>query len=272
MTDKTSNRPVSLVTGASSGLGQAFAERLARDGQNLILVARRQDRLKDLAHRLTTAHSVVVEVIPADLTTADQRQQVEMRIAEGPALSHLINNAGFGGYMPFVDLAIDRAEELISLQVLALTRLTRVALPLMIAAGKGSVINVSSRLAFSAALPSPPLPKRATYAASKAYVNTFTQLLSRELEGTGVRVQALCPGVVKTEFHQVLGIAPGTMPPNLVMSPEDVVTASLKGLERGEVVCVPTLQDPALLTRIEDAQLQFFEQSRIGTLAERYRG
>ena len=201
----------------------------------------------------------------------DQMRRVEKRIAEGPALTLLINNAGFGGYMPFIDLDIDRAEELISLQVLAVTRLTRAALPLMIAAGSGSIINVSSRLAFSGALPSPPLPKRATYAASKAYVNMFTQLLANELEGTGVRVQALCPGVVRTEFHQVVGIDQSSYPSHIVMSPEDVVTASMAGLERGEVICVPALEEAGLLTRIEDAQRQFFEQTRTGTLAQRYR-
>ncbi len=115
------------------------------------------------------------------------------------------------------------------------------------------------------------MPKRATYAATKAYVNTFSQLLAGELEGTRVRVQALCPGVVKTEFHQVVGIDPTSYPPHIVMSPEDVVTASMAGLERGEVICVPTLEDASLLTRIEDAQRQFFEQTRTGTLAQRYR-
>lgn len=269
MTIATSDRPISLVTGASSGIGAAFAERLARDKHNLILVARRRDRLHDLATRLHAEHSADVEVIGADLTKPGESSLVEKRIADGPALAVLVNNAGFGGYMPFVTLDIDRAEELIRLQILAVTRLTRVALPLMIAAGQGSIINVSSRLAFSATMPSPPLPKRATYAASKAYVNTFSQLLATELEGTGVRVQALCPGVVRTEFHQVMGTDPGSIPPNIVMSAEDVVTASIAGLARGEVICVPALEDTSLLTHVEESQRQFLEHSRTGTLAQR---
>jgi short-subunit dehydrogenase len=189
----SSTRPVSLVTGASSGLGEAFAERLAQDGIDLILVARRKYRLEELARRFHTDRSVQVQVIAADLTDTEQLRMVEKHVSDGPPLTHLINNAGFGGYKPFVELDPDRAEELIRLQVVAVTRLTRAALPLMIAAGRGAIINVSSRLAFSAALPSPPLPKRATYAGSKAFINAFSQLLAGELQGTGVKVQALCP-------------------------------------------------------------------------------
>ncbi len=263
--------PLALVTGASSGLGKAFAERLARDRYDLIVVARRRDRLEALAQSLQKDYSVPVEIIEADLTQPDELTSVEKRIAEVPALSLLVNNAGFGGYMPFVDLDRDRAEELIRLQVVAVTRLTHAALPGMIARGQGGVINVSSRLAYSAPLPSPPLPKRATYAASKAYINTFTQILANELEGSGVRLQALCPGVVQTEFHQQVGIDPTSYPASIVMTPEDVVEASLLGLARGEVICMPALDDPGLLAQVDESQRQLFEQSRTGRLAERYR-
>jgi short-subunit dehydrogenase len=238
---------------------------------DLILVARRRDRLEELSDRLTKQHSIGVEVIAADLTDEAGLRSVEDVIASSPPLTLLVNNAGFGAYMPFVELDVDRAEELIRLQVLALTRLTRAALPFMIAAGVGAVVNVSSRLAFSAAVPSPYLPKRATYAATKAYVNTFTQLLAKELEGTSVRVQATCPGVVRTEFHDVVGMDPGSFPADIVMSPEDVVTASLTGLGLGEVICVPGLEDPALLSQIDDVQRQFFEKTKTGTLAPRYK-
>jgi short-subunit dehydrogenase len=141
----------------------------------------------------------------------------------------------------------------------------------MIARGHGGVINVSSRLAYSAGLPSPPLPRRATYAATKAYINTFTQILANELEGTGVSVQALCPGVVQTEFHEQAGIDPTVYPASIVMTPENVVEASLAGLARGEVVCVLALEDPDLLARVDEGQRQLFEQTRSGILAERYR-
>jgi len=264
-------RPQALVTGASSGIGAAFAERLAHDQLNLILVARRRDRLEALAERLKHDHSVTVEVIGADLTSPDELLALEKHIAEIPALSVLVNNAGFGGYKPFITLDADQAEELIRLQVVAVTRLTRAALPAMIARGQGMIINISSRLAFSATMPSPPLPKRATYAATKAYINVFTQIMATELEGTGIRLQALCPGVVRTEFHQQVGIDPESYPPNIVMAPEDVVEASLAGIRRGEVICVPALADPTLLEQVDASQRQVFEQSRSGSIADRYR-
>jgi short-subunit dehydrogenase len=264
-------RPRALITGASSGIGAAFAERLAHDGYDLILVARRRERLAALAQHLQQNQPISVDFIEADLSLPAALRTVEQRLAEVHELTLLVNNAGFGGYMPFISLEPDRAEELIRLQVIAVTRLTRAALPGMIARGLGAIINVSSRLAFSGALPSPPLPRRATYAATKAYINTFSQILANELEGTGVRVQALCPGVVQTEFHEQVGVDPNQFPAALVMKPEDVVTASLAGLERGEVICVPALEDHTLLSDVEASQRHLFEQSRTGGLAQRYR-
>jgi hypothetical protein len=141
----------------------------------------------------------------------------------------------------------------------------------MVARGHGAIINVSSRLAFSGALSSPTMPKRATYAATKAYINTFTQILHDELAGTGVRVQALCPGVVRTEFHERMGLDPARIPAAIVMSPEDIVEASLAGLRLGEVICVPTLDDPNRLTQIQDGERQLWEHSNGNTIASRYR-
>src|SRR5262245_12763123 len=177
MITETTARPRALVTGASSGIGAAFAERLAHDHYDLIIVARRRERLETLAQRLQQKHSITVEALAADLTQPGDLQAVEQRIVADPALELLINNAGFGGYMSFAGLDPDRAEELIRLQVVAVTRLTRAALPGMIKRSRGAIINVSSRLALSASLSSPPLPKRAVYAATKAYINTFSQIL-----------------------------------------------------------------------------------------------
>ncbi|HWT79192.1 MAG TPA: SDR family NAD(P)-dependent oxidoreductase, partial [Candidatus Methylomirabilis sp.] len=133
------------------------------------------------------------------------------------------------------------------------------------------IINVSSRLAFSATLSAPHLPKRTVYSATKAYINTFTQMLHMELEGTGVRVQALCPGIVRTEFHERMGMDPARFPAELVMSPEDVVEASLAGLRLGEVICIPALGDPSLLAPVDDSQRRLWEGSSSGSLAARYR-
>jgi uncharacterized protein len=262
-------RARALVTGASAGIGKAFAERLARDGYELILVARRRDRLEALSARLREESSVSVDVLAADLTKSDELGNVESRIAREPALDLLVNNAGFGGYMPFVELAPARAEELVRLQVLAVTLLTRAALPGMIARKKGAIINVSSRLAFSASLPSPPLPKRAVYAATKSYINTFSRIVANELGGTGVRVQALCPGVVRTEFHEVQGMDASRFPVG-IMSPEDLVAASLAGLERNEVICIPALDDPGLLAAVDESERHLLQESSGGEPSKRY--
>jgi uncharacterized protein len=269
----TSNnlKPRAVVTGASSGIGAAFTERLARDGYDLIIVARRRDRLESLAEQLQANHHVNVEVIAADLGKPADLLTIEKRIVEDHMLELLVNNAGFGGYMAFVELDREKATELINLKVLAVTRLTSAALPGMIARRQGSIINVSSRLAFSGSMGSSQLPKRATYAGANAFINTFSQLLQSELEETGVQVQALCPGVVETEFHERVGIAPNRYPAAIVMKPEDVVQASLAGLKLGEVICVPALEDTGLLTQIQEDEKRFFELSRSGNLAARYR-
>jgi len=262
--------PRALVTGASSGIGAAFAERLARDHYDLLVVARRRDRLDMLAQRLQVSHPITIEVLAADLSQPGPLQMLEKRVAADRPLDVLVNNAGFGAYIPFVALDPDRAEELIRLQVVAVTRLTRAALPGMIACKQGAIINVSSLLAFSGSLPSPPLQKRATYAATKAYINTLTRILHDELEGTGVRVQALCPGLVRTEFHQQMGMDPGEFPSAMVMDPHALVEASLAALRRGEVICVPALEDPRALAQLEEQERNVFMQSISGATAQRY--
>jgi len=263
-------RPHALVTGASSGIGQAFAERLAQDGYDLIIVARRGDRLQSLATQLRTKHHANVEVMAADLSKPDELRAVEQRIGGDTALELLVNNAGFGTYMPLVQLDPDQAEALITVQVIAVMRLTRAALPGMIARGHGSIINVSSRLAFSGPMGSTQLPKRATYASTKSFVITFTQLVQSELEGTGVRAQALCPGLVRTEFHERVGMDPDRFPHQMVMKAEDLVGASLVGLKLGEVICIPALENTDLLEQLQEDQSQLFETSATGKVATRY--
>lgn len=270
MNGKIMNNPRALVTGASSGIGAAFSERLARDHYDLVIVARRRERLEELAQSIRKNKNVAVEVIVADLTRPEELHNLERQIAEDLALELLINNAGFGDYNPFIMVDPDRAEEMISLQVAAVTRLMRAALPNMVARGRGAIINVSSRLAFSAKLPSPPLPKCAIYGATKAYVKVLTQMVHKELEGTGVRVQALCPGLVQTEFHEKVGIDSKKFPAGMVMKPGDVVEASLAGLAAGEVVCIPTLDDPGLFTQIDEGERQVWERSTGSALAKRY--
>jgi len=253
-----------LVTGASAGLGVAFAERLAADGYDLVIVARRRDRLEELAERLDAN----VEVLAADLADPDALGQVEARAAEGVDL--LVNNAGFAGYRQFAELDPDVAENLIRVHIVATTRLSRAVLPRMIERGSGGIVNVASLLAFSGSIPPDPLPLRATYAACKAYMVTFTQQLAYELAGTGVRVQVLTPGLIRTEFHEVAGRDPTKMPFGM-MEPAEVVAASLRGLEAGEVVCAPGLEDESLIESSNEAQQTVFRTAIGGEVATRYR-
>jgi short-subunit dehydrogenase len=267
-----SARPSAVVTGASSGIGEAFADRLARDGHDVVVVARRRERLEALAARLREATGAKVDVLAADLATRAGLRAIEELVSSDDKLAMLVNNAGFAAYMPFVKLDPDKAEEQIQLHLVAMVRLAHAALPGMVARGAGAIVNVSSLLGFSAASPLPHLPKRATYAASKAYINAFSQILAREVEGTGVRVQALCPGVVRTEFHEVAKLDLSHLPPAAFMPPADVVQASMAGLKLGEVICAPSLEDATVITAIDAASARVFEGVRSGSgLASRYR-
>lgn len=259
-------RPRALVTGASSGIGSAFAERLAVEGYDLILVARRRERLDALASRLRQA-GVEVEVIAADLADPVALRSIETRVAADDSLALLVNNAGFGGYGAFVEADPALLERQIAVHLTATMRLTRAALPAMIARGAGAIVNVASTFAFSSSIRMP-ARKRANYVATKAFINAFTELLSHEIEGTGVKVQALCPGLVRTEFHDALGGRPEGVP---VLEPADVVAASLAGLDLSEVICIPQLPDASALEGLAAAQKALWEQARRPAVAGRYR-
>ncbi|GIV59641.1 MAG: hypothetical protein KatS3mg043_0730 [Rhodothermaceae bacterium] len=184
-----------LITGASSGIGAGFARRLAERGYNLILVARRADRLAELAEELQTRHGIEAEGLPADLATDEGIRRVEARIVDCDTLDLLVNNAGFGTTGRFAEIDLAPQLAMIHVHVIAPVRLIRAALPGMMARGAGGIINVSSVSAFW------PNAGSATYSATKAYLNAFSEALAHELRGTGVTVQALCPGFTRTEFH-----------------------------------------------------------------------
>jgi short-subunit dehydrogenase len=262
------DRRLALVTGASSGIGQALAERLARDGHDLIVVARRRDRLTALAEKLKSETGAEVEVLVADLTAAADVRRVEERVADEPRLDLLVNNAGFAGYGPFAELDPAVAEHLVDVHVLAPVRVTRAALPGMIARGHGAVVNVASLLALSGPLKIG-MAGRATYAGAKAFLLAFTQALVGELEGTGVQAMVCLPGMVESEFH---GIRRGSIPGLKIMSSEDVAQAIVAGLALGEVVCAPGVDDPSVFDQLRDLQQAALASgNRTGELAARYR-
>jgi hypothetical protein len=238
----TSGRPLAAVTGASSGIGEAFATRLAHDQHDLIVVARSRERLAELAERLHRAHHVDVEVLAADLTERSGLERLERRLAGEDRLELLVNNAGFGTVGAFAKAEVEHEEEEIRLNVLALVRLTRAALPGMIARKRGTIINVSSMAAFQ------PGPYMATYGATKAFVNSFTEGVAEELRGTGVKIQALCPGFTRTEFQERANVNTSSIPSFAWMTAEAVVDSSLRNLRWGEVVCVPGLGNWAFST------------------------
>jgi short-subunit dehydrogenase len=263
------SRPIALITGASAGIGQSFAERLAHDGYDLIVVARRRARLEAIARRLTAAHHTDVQVLPADLSSAAGIDAVAAKARTVP-LHLLINNAGFGGYGRFVELDPKIADDLLSVHVRATVQITRAALPGMIERGHGEIVNVASLLALSGSAPAGNvIPFRAVYAGAKAFLVTFTQLLAAELAGGPVRALVCLPGIVKTEFHEVQWFEVNKMPER--MNPDDVVRAALDGLSKGEVVCVPALNDVAALQRLDDAQRAVLAVVRTPALANRYR-
>ena len=263
-TRRSRSRPLALVTGASSGIGRAFARRLGSDGYDLVVVARRMERLERLVAELP---DVGVQILVADLAT-DVGVKTVADLCASLDLSMLVNNAGVAHYMPFVDLPADKASELLHVKVVAPTMLARAAAPGMVARGEGTIINVSGMLAFSGPAPIEQLPlRRAVYTGTLAHTVAMSQALHEELKSQGLRVQALCPGVVATEFHERQGLDLSAVPR---MSADDVVTASLRGLALGEVICAPGVERTDLLEAVSTADLAAFG-AQLPRLAERYR-
>jgi len=237
-----------LITGASSGIGTAFARSLASQGYDLVLVARREAQLRSLADEVQRKFNVNAQVFPADLSDPIQVKRLETQVAEIGDLEILINNAGFGVPGKFVEIQAERNAEMIQVHILATVRLCRAALPGMISRGRGSIINVSSIAAFMAT------PRNATYSATKAYLNVFSEALQDELKGTGIRVQALCPGLTHTEFHDHPGYEDykRRIPEFFWMQAEDVVRESLDALKKGRVICIPGFKNRLIVAIIRN--------------------
>ncbi len=234
-----------LVTGASSGIGAAYARRLAASGYNLILVARREARLQTLAEQFRREYGVQAEVLAADLSTESGIARVEAHLTGGAAVDFLVNCAGYDVYGNFAEIPIEKILGLIQCHTLAAVRFCRAVLPGMIERRHGAIVNVSSLSAFT------PKPKDTTYGASKAYLAQFSEALASELAHTGVRVQALCPGFTVSEFHDDPQYAPYRLreriPRWLWMASDAVAEASLKGLVEGQVVCIPGLTNQLIV-------------------------
>ena len=242
-----------LITGASSGIGAVFARRLASQGYNLVLVARRETPLRNLSDEVQQSFHVTAQVLPADLSHPADVERVEKRISGITDLEILINNAGFGVPGRFTEIELERNVAMIQVHILATMRLCRTALPGMIARRRGSIINVSSIAAFMGSV------RNATYSATKAYLNVFSEALQDELKGSGVRVQALCPGLTHTEFHDHPGYGDykTRIPEFLWMKAEDVVAESLAAIERGRVICIPGFKNRLIVAAIRNRPCAF---------------
>jgi uncharacterized protein len=228
-----SQNRLAVITGASSGIGAVFADQLAARGMDLVVIARRGERLAALAQRLEKDAGVRVRPIVADLTDRASLQMVEREIANLDRIDMLINSAGFGICENFSDADPARIEKELYLDLIVPARLARAVLPKMIASKSGAIINVSSMAGFM------PIPKFATYSAAKAGLIRLTQALQGELSGTGVRVQVLCPGPVLTEFFSISGYRVENVPKPMMQSALDCVASCLRALERGKIVHIP---------------------------------
>ena len=230
-------RPLALVTGASAGIGRVFCERLASRGHDLLVVARNRSRLEGLKRELEEHYGVVVEVFPADLTIDTDVSLLAARITQSPQLALLVNNAGFGTRGSLANASPARQEAMLQLHTMTPMRLSQAALPVLLNKGRGAIVNVSSVASFLFSA------YNVNYCATKAYLTSFSEGLAAELAGSGVRVQALCPGFTRSEFHQRMELDVGDIPSWLWMSADRVVDASLACLARGRpVVCVPGLR------------------------------
>lgn len=233
------HKGTALITGASSGIGAVYADRLARRGYDLILVARNVQRLAALATRLTDESGRSIEILGADLTDRTDLSCVEKMLRTDASITLLLNNAGVGGTAPLLQSDIGKMDAMIALNVSVPTHLTYAVAPAFVARGAGTIINIASIVAIAPEL------LNGVYGGSKAFVLAFSQSLHHELADKGIRVQAVLPGATATAFWDIAGIPVAGLPDGMVMSTENMVDAALAGLDQGELVTVPSLPERA---------------------------
>jgi short-subunit dehydrogenase len=258
------NPGTALVTGASSGIGAVYADRLAKRGYDLILVARSEEKLSALSRHIAATTGRTVRIVVADLTRNADLDRVEAVIAETPGLTLLVNNAGVGATAPLLQADIAKMTDLIALNVTAPTRLAYQAVPAFVARGQGAVINIASIVAVAPEL------LNGVYGGSKAFVLALSQSMHHELADKGIKVQAVLPGATATDFWPVAGSAVENLPKDWVMSAEDMVDASLAGFDAGEMVTIPSVETTALVDGLEAARRALFPELSKSVPASRY--
>ena len=259
-----SSKDTVLITGASTGIGAVYAERFAKRGHNLVLVARDFQRLETLANRLWEQHGVNVAIEPADLTHASELERIEQLIASDPHIGVLVNNAGMAVSKPIIGSTPDEFQKLIDLNVTAATRLGIVAANAFVKRGGGAIINLSSVLGIAHEIGG------GVYGGSKAFVLNFSRALHNETASRGVRVQAVLPGATRTEIWDRSGRGIETLDPAILMDVHDMVDAALAGFDAGEVVTIPALPDVADWQTFEAARLKLLPNLSRRVPAARY--
>lgn len=260
----TTTKGLAVITGASSGIGAVYADRLARRGYGLLLIARNQARLAQLATRITTQTGRTVEVLAADLSKTSDLARVERVLRDDPRVTLLVNNAGVGAAAPLLNAEVDAMSRMIALNVDALMRLTYAIVPAFVARRAGTIINIASIVAVA------PEILNGVYGGSKAFVLAFSQSLRHELANTGVRVQVVLPGATATEFWNAMGKQIEELPQEIVMSVDDLVDAALAGFDQGEFVTVPALPQAEQWDALESARQAMMPNLSRSTAAPRY--
>jgi len=260
----TQSMGFAVVTGASSGIGAVYADRLARRGYDLLLVARNRERMDDLAKKLAAETRRKVEILAADLTDPHDLEKLERMLREDPRVTLLVNNAGLGATAPLMNSDVSDMSRMIALNIEALTRLTHAVVPGFVMRGTGVIINIASIVAIAPEL------LNGVYGGTKAFVVAFSQSLLHELDNTGVRVQVVLPGATATDFWSKSGKPVEYLPQEIVMSAEDMVDAALSGLDQGEFVTIPALPDLAQWQSYEAARQALLPNLSRAEPASRY--
>jgi short-subunit dehydrogenase len=263
-TSKASNKGTAVVTGASAGIGARYAQHLAERGYDIIMVARNRERMDSLARRLAAETGRKFDIVEADLSvTADVRRVAEI-LRTNASITLLVNNAGVGAVAPLLDSDADAMQSMIDINVTALTRLTMAIAPAFVARGGGTIINIASIVAII------PEMLNGVYGATKAFVLAYSQSLRHELADKGVRIQAVLPGAISTEFWEIAGTSVDALPSGITMTADNLVKSALAGLDQGEFVTIPSLPDAADWKKYDDARNAMAPNLSRETPAERY--
>ncbi|MCP9626542.1 SDR family oxidoreductase [Rhodopseudomonas palustris] len=245
----SAHRPLAVVTGASSGIGMVYAERLAERGYNLLLVARRKERLEELRNKIRAKTNADVEILAADLGSPEGLAGVASLLGQRSDVDLLVNNAGLGALGASSQVPAEALRNLVEINVQALTSLSHAVLPGFLARNRGTIVNIASIIALI------PSPTGASYSGSKAYVLNFSRSLQLELAKTNVKVQVVLPGPVRTEFFEASGLKQAPFPDEMFISAAELVDLALAALDRNELVFFPSLEDMSAWTAFEAARI-----------------